>query len=212
MKSVLTSLSAMALATACAFPQAALADDGPLVVRARVARIVPADKSDAIPGLGVPKDAIDISDKTIPEIDFSYFFTKNIAAELILTVPQKHTVKLNGTEIGSFKHLPPTLTAQWHFLPGQVFDPYVGAGINVTFISDVKLNVPGVAVLDLDHTSIGGALQVGGDFNIDKKWSINLDVKYVQIRSDVKIKSSETAITKVKLDPFIYGIGVGYRF
>ena len=56
-------------------------------------------------------------DKTIPELDISYFFTPNIAAELVLTVPQEHRVYLNGTDIGSFKHLPPTLTLQYHFMP-----------------------------------------------------------------------------------------------
>lgn len=210
MKRVLTSMSAVAVAVVCAMPAVAAADDTGLLIRARVVRIDTANKSDAIPSLNVAADAITVSNKTIPEVDFSYFFTKNFAAELILTYPQKHTVKLNGTDIGTFKHLPPTLTAQWHFLPGGVVDPYVGAGINLTLISDVKLNVPGVGALDLDSSSVGAALQVGADFNIDKHWSVNLDAKYVQIRTDVK--AGGTTVSKVKVDPYLFGLGVGYRF
>ena len=89
----------------------AVAQESPWLIRARVVNIDTANKSDAIPGLAA-KDNIHVSDKTIPELDISYFFTPHIAAELILTYPQKHTVRAAdlGGRIGTFKHLPPTLT------------------------------------------------------------------------------------------------------
>jgi len=64
----------------------------------------------------------------VPEIDFTYFFTPNLSAEQILTYPQKHDVEVGGIAIGTITHLPPVLTAQWHFLPGAVASPYVGVG------------------------------------------------------------------------------------
>jgi len=181
------------------------AQEGPWMVRLRAVALQPADKSDAAPG--IPADAIHVSSKTIPEVDFSYFFTKNLAAELVLTVPQEHDVTLAGTKIGTFKELPPTLTAQWHFRPGQTVDPYVGLGLNLTLISDVKL---ANGALDLDKSSVGPAAQAGVDFKVAKQCFINLDVKYVQIRSDVK--AGGTKVTTVKVDPMLYGVGVGYRF
>lgn len=181
------------------------AQEGPWMVRLRAVSLQPADKSDAAPG--IPADAIHVSSKTIPEVDISYFFTKNFATELVLTVPQEHDVTLAGTKIGTFKELPPTLMAQWHFLPGQTVDPYVGLGLNLTLISDVKL---ANGALDLDSSSVGPAAQVGVDFKVAKQCFINLDVKYVQIRSDVK--AGGTKVTTVKVDPMLYGVGVGYRF
>jgi outer membrane protein len=181
------------------------AQEGPWMVRLRAVSLQPADKSDAAPG--IPADAIHVSSKTIPEVDISYFFTKNFAAELVLTVPQEHDVTVAGTKIGTFKELPPTLTAQWHFLPGQTVDPYVGLGLNLTLISDVKL---ANGALDLDKSSLGPAAQAGVDFKVAKQCFINLDVKYVQIRSDVK--AGGTKVTTVKVDPMLYGVGVGYRF
>ncbi len=178
----------------------------PWQIRARVVNIAPADKSDPIGGVGAA-DRLTVSNKTIPEVDVSYFFTPNIAAELILTYPQKHTVALDGVDIGSFKHLPPTLTLQYHFMPEKQFSPYVGAGINYTNISSVNLlNGAG----SLEHNSVGFALQAGADFKIDKNWSINVDVKKVQIRSDVAIAGAK--VSAVKIDPLLVGIGVGYRF
>jgi outer membrane protein len=183
-----------------------MAQESPLLVRARAVYIDPANQSAPVGGAGA-SDRIHVSTKTIPELDVSYFFTPNWAAELILTYPQKHDVTLDGAKIGSFKHLPPTLTAQYHFLPGANINPYVGAGVNYTLISSVSLlNGAG----SLEHDSMGLALQAGVDFKLDKNWSINLDVKKVQIRSDVNI--SGVRASEVKVDPLLVGVGVGYRF
>lgn len=191
---------------------AAQADEGSWLVRARAVRLHMADQSEAIPSLGVPSDAIQANDKTIPEIDITYFFTKNIAAELILTVPQKQDVTLSGAKIGTFKHLPPTLTAQYHFLPDGQFRPYVGAGINFTRISSVALNVPGVGDLDLESSSIGGAIQIGVDVKVADNLFVNVDVKKVWISSDVMLKSTGAKVSSVTLDPIAIGVGIGYRF
>lgn len=204
-KTILSGLLAFA-AAAPALAQNA----GDLVVRLRAVQIDTADKSDAIPALGVPADAITVSSKLIPEIDFSYFFTKNLAAELVLTYPQKHDVELGGTKIGTFKHLPPTLTLQYHFLPDASFRPYVGAGVNYTRISNVNINVPGVGALDLERSSTGLALQVGFDYAVAKDLTVNFDVKKLQLSADVK--AGGTKVSEVHLDPWLIGIGVGKRF
>lgn len=184
----------------------AMAQESPWLVRARAVHLSPADKSDPIGGVGA-SDRLSVSTKTIPEIDISYFFTPNFAAELILTYPQKHDVELDGKKIGTFKHLPPTLTAQYHFMPEGQVSPYLGAGVNYTNISKVELlNGAG----SLEHNSWGFALQAGVDFKLDKNWSLNLDVKKVQIRSDVAIGGVK--VSNVKVDPVLVGVGLGYRF
>jgi len=187
--------------------QAQVAAEGNWLLRVRALQLDPADKSDAIPGLGIAADAFTVSDKVIPEVDISYFLTKNIAAELVLTVPQKHDVFLNGASIGSFKQLPPTLLVQYHFMPDSQFRPYVGAGINYTRISDVQL-LSGAG--DLESNSWGLALQAGFDIKVAEKTFINFDVKKVQIQSDVMV-SGQKAST-VHVDPLLWGVGIGYRF
>ncbi|WUR13010.1 OmpW family outer membrane protein [[Empedobacter] haloabium] len=184
----------------------AAAQTSPWQVRARAVHIDPADKSDPVAGVGA-SDRIGVSDKTIPELDVSYFFTPNIAAELVLTYPQKHDVYLDGQTIGTFKHLPPSLLAQYHFMPGATISPYVGAGINWTTFSKNKiLNGQG----SLEHDSWGLALQAGFDYKLNQNWSLNVDVKKLQLRSDVMIAGVKAS--KVKVDPVLFGVGVGYRF
>ncbi|QGZ40155.1 outer membrane protein [Pseudoduganella flava] len=184
----------------------ASAQESNWLVRARAVHIDPADKADPVGGVGA-SDRISVENKTIPEVDISYFFTKNIAAELVLTYPQKHEVYLDGKSIGTFKHLPPSLMAQYHFTPEKTISPYLGLGINwTTFSKNKLLNGQG----SLEHDSFGLAAQAGVDFKLDKNWSLNVDVKKVQIRSDVMIAG--TKVSKVKVDPVLLGVGVGYRF
>ena len=173
--------------------------EGDWLVRARVVHLDAANKNSD------PAVPVSINNKTLPEVDFTYFFNKNLAAELILTVPQKQTVSLGGAPIGSLKHLPPTLTLQYHFdAPG--FKPYVGAGINYTRFSSVNLPAP----LDIKRNSWGGALQVGVDIPVAKDMYFNIDVKKVFIKTDVT--AAGTKIDTFKVDPLLVGVGLGWKF
>lgn len=198
---LLVALSALGI-----FAGNALAQESPWQVRVRAAYLKPADKSDPVGGVGA-SDRLHVNAKTIPDVDISYFFTPNWATELVLTYPQKQDVSLDGKKIGSFKHLPPTLTLQYHFLPQAQFSPYLGAGLNYTRISSVDL-LDGTGRLNKD--SWGLALQAGVDYKLDKNWSLNLDVKKLQIHSDVYAGGQK--ISLVKIDPWLIGMGVGYRF
>ncbi len=188
----------------------ARADDGPWEVRLRGVYLAAAQQSDAITGL-LPANAITINDKWLPDLDIEYFFVPHWSTELVLTYPQTQDVYVEGTKIGTFKHLPPVLTAKYNFLPGENFQPYVGAGINLTIISDVNLNVPGVSALKLNSTSVGPALQAGFDYKIQDHWYANVDVKWVLLGSNVYLPG-QVRISSVELNPFLIGLGVGYRF
>lgn len=207
-KVVVALLGALALASAPVAAQQPA--EGKFMVRLRALSLTPADKSDAIPSLSVAADAITVSKKIFPEVDVSYFFTKNVAAELVLTYPQQHDVELNGTKIGTFKHLPPSLLVQYHFIPDGVFRPYVGAGANLTLISNVDINVPSVGALDLESSSVGVVGQLGADIKVGSKHFLNIDLKKVTIGSDVT--KGGTKVSAVKVDPLLLSVGFGIRF
>ncbi len=188
--------------------------DQPWMVRVRAVNMGMANQSDPIPALGVTAtDTIEVSDKIIPELDVSYFFTPNWAAELVLTYPQKHDVTLvnNGTRtnLGTFKHLPPVLSLQYHFKPGAKFQPYAGLGVNYTKISSVKL-AAGAQPLELEGHSTGLAFNLGADYHLQDNMYLNVDIKKVQLRSDVLANGA--VVSKAKLDPLLVGVGIGWRF
>src|SRR5574343_187711 len=150
---------------------------GDIVARVRAVQITPADEDT------VAITDVSVSKKTIPEVDFTYFLSPNLAAELILTYPQKHDVSssAHGGKIGTLKHLPPTLTLQYHINDFGAVKPYAGVGLNYTRFSAVDLP----AGFDVERSSFGLALQVGVDYALDSKLSLNFDVKKVQIRTDL---------------------------
>jgi len=146
-----------------------------------------------------------VNNKWMPDIDVSYFFNQNLAAELVLSVPQKHTLSSGDTAIGSLKHLPPTLMLQYHHDLGG-FKPYVGAGLNYTRFSSV--HAP--AGVDIDRNSFGAALQVGVDIPLQNNLYLNLDLKKVYIGTDVS--AGGVKVGTFKVDPVLFGVGVGWRF
>jgi outer membrane protein len=99
---------------------------------------------------------------------------------------------------------------QYHFSPESDFRPYVGAGVNLTFLMDVNLEVPTVGRLDLENTSVGGAFGAGFDYRIDRNLFLNVDVKKVYIGSDVSLGGAK--VSAVKVDPVLYSVGLGWRF
>ncbi|MEW5967632.1 MAG: OmpW family outer membrane protein [Pseudomonadota bacterium] len=185
----------LVLALAAALPASALADDW--MMRVRAIQIAP-DVSSSLAG-------IDVSDEWVPEIDFTYFFTPNIGAELVLGTA-RHEVTLNGASLGKLNHLPPTLTLQYHFNPTGTVRPYVGAGINYTRFYNVDLTG-----LKVDNNSFGGALQAGVDIAVTKNGYLNLDVKKIWIDTTVKTTAGAN-VSSLDIDPVVWGIGYGFRF
>lgn len=186
---------------------------GPWTARVRATYLEMADRSDPFGALGLAfgADAVGVDSKWIPEFDVSYAFTRHLSAELVLTIPQKQEVRLAGVGgLGSFKHLPPSLLAQYNFAPTGKVQPYVGAGLNFTLIFDTNLKVANVP-LDLDDTSIGLAAQAGCNVDLGHGMHLNFDVKRAQLRSDVSVKGG-AKLTTAKLDPWLFSFGLGWNF
>lgn len=200
----LATLAATALLTAVPLAAQA-AEQGDWIIRARALYLDSANKDST--GLG-----LSVNNKTFPELDISYFFDKNWAAELVLTYPQKHDIRSNGTTIGSLKHLPPTLSLQYHFADAGAWRPYVGLGVNATLFSSNRF-IP--AVQSALNPSVGGSsfgLAVGAGFDVPlgDGWLFNVDLKKVQIRTD--IKSNGSKVGEFKVDPLLFSLGIGKRF
>lgn len=207
-------LAITALAATLAVPSYAFAQqaDGPWLVRLRAININP-NTSNGQSG-ALPADSVDINDRWAPEVDVSYFFTPNIALELVLTYPQKHDVSVNGIgDIGSIKQIPPSLFAQYHFATGTGFKPYVGAGITWMYITDNNLSVPGAgSILEVRKSNWGFGLQAGVDYALTKNWYLNADVKYIWVSTKLSDTAGLGINTDLKVDPWVFGLGVGYRF
>lgn len=210
----LTSAAAADLPSAKTAPLAPIMTQwSPWMIRGRALFVVPQESAKLkLGGAPILGGDVDISNSVVPELDITYFFTKNIAVELVLGVTP-HNVKgagtLAGARIGSAWLLPPTLMLQYHFTDLGAFKPYVGVGVNYTVFFNEKAK-GGFTSFDLKD-SFGLALQVGFDYMIDKNWGINFDVKKIFLEPKVKVNNGLIS-GKVKIDPWLIGTGVTYRF
>jgi outer membrane protein len=187
----------VALALACATAAQAQSTTHPWLIRARGIVVAP-NASSKPSGLDVQADAT-------AEIDISRTLTKNFSLELVLATASQE-VKAGATSLGTVQHLPPTLVLQFHPIAKGAFDPYVGAGGNLTIFYGKS---GGLEALTL-KTSVGYAFNAGFDVPIGARGVFNVDGKYVNIKTDVK--SGSTLAYKLKINPFVIGAGFGYRF
>lgn len=182
-------------------------------VRARVISIIP-NESASIEAIG---GDVSISTAYVPELDFTYFFTENWAAELILGTANHDVEAVNtaagNIDLGDVWLLPPTLTFQYHYPIGD-FKPYVGAGINYTIFYGAD---EGPVADDVDYdNSFGFAFQAGFDYALSEKWFLNLDVKKILIQTDATVNANSalgaTVGADVDINPLVIGFGVGLKF
>lgn len=206
-KAILTSL----LLLFCSTTPLAAFQCGDVLVRARGIHLWPDDSSGSLST--VPNAKASVGHSTTGEVDFTYMATNNWGVELILAT-SKHTLSgkdaLSGQKVGTTWLLPPTLTLQYHFLPNCRFQPYLGVGVNWTTFYREKSSLDKTKI-SLDH-SWGVAGQVGFDYVVCRDWFLNVDVKYVDIDTKVRLKGAIKDSLHVDIDPWIFGIGIGRRF
>jgi outer membrane protein len=154
-----------------------------------------------------------VDNAVAPELDLEYFFTKHISAELVLALV-KHDIAINGGHnvVGSTWLLPPSLLVKYHFMPDSCkIDPYVGFGMNVVMPFDEHLTI-GDAVNSLKiDTTVGWAAQIGADIPITQKCFLNVDVKYYNVNTQMRLNGASTQYN-LELNPVIIGTGIGVRF
>ncbi|WP_271627754.1 OmpW/AlkL family protein [Bradyrhizobium sp. CCBAU 11445] len=198
----------------------------PWMIRLRVLGVLPDTAGTSVsvagaPSLSSPISGLSISDQAIPELDITYFFTRNVAAELILGVTSHHISgngALTGLDIGKAWLLPPTLTLQYHFTDLGALKPYIGAGINYTAFfnqSAANTSLGGLAVTDLRISNqFGAAVQFGFDYMLDRNWGLNFDVKKLWLRPEYSatVNNSIPVTGRANIDPWLVSGGVTYKF
>ena len=204
-----TLVAALAVMTSLApiAAQAQSSSENPWMVRVRAVDLLWANGQS---GSVVQGANVKAKDQIIPELDVSYFFTKNIAAELVLTYPQSIQIDAGGNKLGTIKALPPSLLLQYHFTDFGAFKPYVGAGVNYTIFSS-RNNLSGGAY-SVDSSSFGAVGQVGMDYMFDKNWGLNVDLKYAAMSTNVTDTATGANVGKLTLNPWMPAVGVTYKF
>ncbi len=204
-KTLLAAMAAVAsLAPIAAHAQAA--EENPWMIRVRAVDVLYQNGQ-----TGIAQEAnVKAKNQWIPEFDISYFFTKNIAAELVLTWPQQVNITTGQGDayLGKVTALPPSLLAQYHFTDLGAFKPYIGAGINYTIFGNRQnFAIP----VQIEPSSVGFVGQIGMDYMLDKNWGLNVDVKYATMATNIQTTGGAN-LGKLTLNPWMPAVGVTYKF
>jgi len=213
------SLAAAALAAGMALATVSTAfaggKDGNFMVRIQGTVIDPDASANVYSGgrLAPTYDA-EVNTEVLPTMTLTYFFNKNLAVELLCCFAKLEAEgkrgAIDGADLGDFWIFPPALTLQYHFDNFNGFKPYVGAGIQyIHFFSEGRSDHLGGRI-ELDD-AFGFTLQAGVDVELGDGWYLNADVKKTWIDTDASWKGTDFT-AKVDVDPWIYSVGIGYRF
>ena len=227
-------LSVALVSLALAAPLAHAHEAGDIILRAGAITVNPKDDSSSVKVDQGPLAGANLGGKATLNSDtqlglnFAYMITNNWGIELLAATPFEHDVKLKGTalgaangKLGSLKHLPPTLSVVYYPLDAKsAFQPYVGAGINYTWIYDEHVSSDaqskGFSNFKASN-SWGMAFQVGADYMITDNIMLNAQLRYIDIDTRATVENDAVAPgtrarVNVDVDPFIYMVGLGYKF
>lgn len=193
-------MAALVAIAALSIVPAAKAAETDWVFRTRAIAVIPES------GRSGPAD-LEVKSDLAFDIDLTRFLTRNLALELTALV-SSHEVDSALGSLGSVRVLPPTLTLQYHFLPEGKIRPYVGGGFSYVIFYDETglLDQLDVKLDDGFHW----ALQAGADVMLNETFSLNLDLKYVDLDTDVDSNLGD--LGNLEINPWIVGVGLGYRF
>ena len=164
-------------------------------------------------------DIVSVDDSTMLVFNGSYFFTPNIAFEVLAAAPFSHDIHdpSGAVKLAETKHLPPVFSLNYHFNTDGAFHPYVGAGLNYTLFFDEEttdaLNgALGVASSSLDlDASFGLAAQIGADIDLSNNMFLNINARWADIDTEASIP--EVGLNfDVEIDPMVYTIALGWKF
>lgn len=220
------------LAVALAAPLAQAHEAGDIIVRAGAITVTTHEDTSgvkidrgALAGTNFGGD-VDVDNDTQLGLNFAYMLTSHFGIELLAATPFSHDVKVKGSaldpangKLGDLKQLPPTLSLLYYPLEAKsAFQPYVGAGVNYTWFMDGDTThhaeANGFRNLQADN-SWGWAAQVGADYMLTDKVMVNAQVRYINLDTNVYVDNDALgarAKVDVDVDPWVYMVGLGYRF
>lgn len=202
---------------------------GDIIVRAGAVTVDPREDSGRLnlDGAAAGGTSATLDSDTQLGLNFAYMLTDKVGVELLAATPFSHEVGVKGLgggldgKLADIKHLPPTLSVVYYPLDkASAFKPYVGVGLNYTTFFQEDLSsarkAQGFSSLELDD-SFGLAFQVGADYMLSDNWMVNAQVRYIDIDTEATVKGpTALGVQKTKVDvdvdPWVYMVGLGYKF
>ena len=201
-------LSVLALALAASATPALAQSRGDFTLGVGVHNVEPKSNNGALAGGTLP---LDIGSDVRPTITGEYFLRDGLGIEVLAALPFEHDISVKGVDrVGSTKHLPPTVSLQYHFNNGGKVSPLLGVGLNyTTFFQEDTTGALAGTRLELGD-SWGAAVHAGVDFRIGTRGALRVDARWMDIDTDVRVNGARMGTANI--DPMAYGVSYIHAF
>mgnify|MGYP003584476817 CR=1 FL=1 len=195
-------ISLFTLLASAALALPALAQSaGDMTLGLGLAGVMPKDGNGTLAGA-----AADVGNNVRPSITFEYLIRDNLGIEVLGALPFKHDISLGGAFAGTTKHLPPTVSLNYHIPTGGKVTPFVGVGLNYTTFFEESSDLGDLKIKD----SWGLAATLGADYALSDKGALRLDLRYIDIDSEVTLDGAP--IGTVEIDPVVASVSYVMKF
>ncbi|WP_017443410.1 OmpW family outer membrane protein [Rickettsia gravesii] len=201
-------------------------NEGSLVFKMRLGGVVSSAKQKGLP---IPTSPQPISVGEVAkngyggDVSTTIFFNNYLATELSLgfnvlrtkytsLAAVAHNYGVDNVKLGKNKPIymiPATVTGQFHIAPYGGIRPYIGIGYHGSYM---LTQATGLKIRN-GHGAVG---QIGVDFYAKDDTLINIDVRQFFLNPKLEYKpnlvDNKTMTSKVKLNPLIVSIGIGFTF
>lgn len=194
-------------------------------VKAGMNQITPDVKSGDMTAPTLPGTKVSVGSDTQPILAISYLYNENIAAELVLGTPYKHTLYGAGSisgvgKTGTVEALPPTIFAQYRFFETSAkFRPYASLGLTYAYFQKetgsgalTALTNPGSSTpttFKVDATW-GFTPQLGVMYEMGEEWFADLSIAKSYLKTTAHFSTGQTI--EMRLDPVAISLALGRHF
>ncbi|HPP82705.1 MAG TPA: OmpW family outer membrane protein [Rubrivivax sp.] len=198
---------------------------GALIVRIGATRIAPDVRSGDLTPPSLAGTRADVRADTQPSAGLTWMASDNLAIDVPLAAGFKHDITGAGAiagvgKIGEVKVLPITLLAQYRFAgANDALRPYVGLGPTYARFYKARSTATLTALtggLPSSPTTLsvasrwGFTAQLGLAMEVAPRWYLDAAVLKTKLKTRTSLSTGQTL--NIKLDPWTYTVGIGYRF
>tara|TARA_R110000850_G_scaffold23727_2_gene69897 strand:+ start:462 stop:1058 length:597 start_codon:yes stop_codon:yes gene_type:complete len=196
-----TTLVALAL-SAVAATSVAAQSQGDITLGLGLGAVIPKSGNGTLAG-----GTADVGNDVRPTLTAEYFVRDNLGIEVLAATPFEHDVNIAGVGFaGTVKHLPPTVSVNYHFPTNSPFKPYVGAGVHYTnFFQEASP----LGTLSLED-GFGLAVQVGMDYQLANGAALRANLRWMDI--DAKARLDGNYIGTAEIDPYVVNLAYVIKF
>lgn len=153
----------------------------------------------------------DVNSDSRPDLTLGYNFDQNWGAQVWMPLGKfENRLRQNGATVADVKVAPVLVTGQYHFLPGSTVNPYVGLGYGWMATTGERGTGAWTGNTVNVKNASGFVAQGGVDFKVADHVFVRADASY--LNAAAKVDMNGAGAGKLKLDPWIYGVSVGYQF